>query len=107
MSTYCAPSTSMRFTHTVARPPPRHQNLAALMWRHRAQVILLPPIATPSHAIHPARRDEGIFRFVRYVSAAAPSSRWDVSCEYEICVPDDGDEDAAEEEEGEEEADQE
>jgi prolyl 3-hydroxylase /prolyl 3,4-dihydroxylase len=29
-------------------------------------------------------RDEGVMRFVKYVSAAAPSSRWDVCGEYEI-----------------------
>ena len=45
------------------------------------------PDADPNH-VH---RDEGIFRFVRYVSASAPSSRWDVSAEYAILVPDDGD----------------
>ena len=42
-------------------------------------------------------------RFVRYVSAAAPGSRWDVSAEYEVLVPegssDDEEEDEAEEEE--------
>jgi hypothetical protein len=26
-------------------------------------------------------------RFVRYVSASAPGSRWDVSAEYEVLVP--------------------
>src|SRR5882672_5224132 len=29
-------------------------------------------------------RDEGVMRFVKYVSAAAESSRWDVCGEYEI-----------------------
>lgn len=29
-------------------------------------------------------RDEGVMRFVKYVSAAAESSRWDVSGEYEV-----------------------
>lgn len=38
-------------------------------------------------------------RFVRYVSAAAPGSRWDVSAEYEIVLPSGGDD---EDEEGEE-----
>jgi Oxoglutarate and iron-dependent oxygenase degradation C-term len=38
-------------------------------------------------------------RFVKYVSAAAPGSRWDVAMEYEIEIKDDDDE----EEEGEEE----
>ena len=31
-------------------------------------------------------------RFVKYVSAAAPGSRWDVSMEYEIEIQDDDDE---------------
>jgi hypothetical protein len=39
---------------------------------------------------------------VRYVSASAPSSRWDVSAEYAILVPDDGDD----EEEGEDDDDE-
>ena len=29
-------------------------------------------------------RDEGVMRFVKYVSAAAESSRWDVCGEYEV-----------------------
>lgn len=36
-------------------------------------------------------RDEGIMRFVKYVSAAAPGSRWDIAMEYEIVVPSDSD----------------
>ncbi|KAI8818194.1 Oxoglutarate and iron-dependent oxygenase degradation C-term-domain-containing protein [Fimicolochytrium jonesii] len=31
-------------------------------------------------------RDEGLMRFVKYVSAAAPGSRWDVSWEYQVPV---------------------
>ncbi|KAF8550492.1 hypothetical protein OG21DRAFT_410256 [Imleria badia] len=46
-------------------------------------------------------RDEGVLRFVKYVSAAAPGSRWDVCCEYEVGMVD-GDEDDSEEEEEEE-----
>lgn len=29
-------------------------------------------------------RDEGVMRFVKYVSASAPGSRWDVCGEYEV-----------------------
>lgn len=29
-------------------------------------------------------RDEGVMRFVKYVSAAAEGSRWDVCGEYEV-----------------------
>ena len=74
---------------------------------------------TPQNAAHPLplshrhnltrffySRDEGIMRFVRYVSASAPGSRWDLSAEYEVVCPegssdDDDDEDEEEEEEGE------
>ena len=54
-----------------------------------------------THTAGPPLRDEGIFRFVRYVSASAPSSRWDVSAEYAIIVPDDIGPDEEEEEGGE------
>ena len=42
-------------------------------------------------------------RFVRYVSAAAPGSRWDVSAEYEVLVPEGSSDDEEEDEEEEEE----
>mgnify|MGYP006301171035 CR=1 FL=1 len=42
-------------------------------------------------------------RFVRYVSAAAPGSRWDVSAEYEVLVPEGSSSDEEEDEEEEEE----
>ena len=42
-------------------------------------------------------------RFVRYVSASAPGSRWDVSAEYEVLVPEGSSDDEEEEEEEEEE----
>lgn len=29
-------------------------------------------------------RDEGVMRFIKYVSACAPSSRWDVCGEYSV-----------------------
>jgi len=29
-------------------------------------------------------RDEGVMRFVKFVSAAAPSSRWDVAAEFQV-----------------------
>ena len=64
-----------------------------------------PPAHIPLPASHPPPppRDEGIFRFVRYVSASAPSSRWDVSAEYEIELPlnesDEGEPESEEEDE--------
>ncbi|CAM0138923.1 putative component of NuA3 histone acetyltransferase complex [Umbelopsis sp. WA50703] len=42
-------------------------------------------------------RDEGVMRFIKYVSARAPGSRWDVSFEYDL--PEDDDEDDDDEEE--------
>lgn len=39
-------------------------------------------------------RDEGVMRFVKYVSAAAEGSRWDVCGEFEIGVIDVDDSDA-------------
>ena len=37
-------------------------------------------------------RDEGVMRFVKYVSAAAEGSRWDVCGEYEIGMLEEDDE---------------
>lgn len=37
-------------------------------------------------------RDEGVLRFVKYVSAAAPGSRWDVCSEFEVGMVDNEDE---------------
>lgn len=45
-------------------------------------------------------RDEGLMRFVKYVSAAAPGSRWDLAMEY---LPDEGSSSEEEEEEAEKE----
>lgn len=44
-------------------------------------------------------RDEGVLRFVKYVSAAAPGSRWDVCCEFEVGMVEGGEDDSEEEEE--------
>lgn len=43
-------------------------------------------------------RDEKVMRFVKYVSASAEGSRWDVCAEYEVGAlqPDDDDDDAQE-----------
>ncbi|TPX60978.1 hypothetical protein PhCBS80983_g01448 [Powellomyces hirtus] len=38
-------------------------------------------------------RDEGLMRFIKYVSASAPGSRWDVAYEYEIPAAEDEDDD--------------
>ncbi|KAJ3014218.1 hypothetical protein HKX48_005285 [Thoreauomyces humboldtii] len=42
-------------------------------------------------------RDDGLMRFIKYVSARAPASRWDVAYEYEL--PDEPEEDEDQEEE--------
>ncbi|CAO3618109.1 unnamed protein product [Cunninghamella blakesleeana] len=41
-------------------------------------------------------RDEGVMRFIKYVSARAPGSRWDVAFEYDLPEEDDEDEDGDE-----------
>eukprot|EP01061_Rhynchopus_euleeides_P003836 TRINITY_DN1311_c0_g4_i1.p1 TRINITY_DN1311_c0_g4~~TRINITY_DN1311_c0_g4_i1.p1 ORF type:complete len:551 (+),score=261.44 TRINITY_DN1311_c0_g4_i1:81-1733(+) len=47
-------------------------------------------------------RDEQMMRFVKYVSAAAPGSRWDIALTYEIeCDSDDEEDEECEEEDGE------
>ena len=46
-------------------------------------------VPAASNSLSLLLRDDGLMRFVKYVSAAAPGSRWDVCME---CVPeDDGD----------------
>ncbi|KAJ2783375.1 putative component of NuA3 histone acetyltransferase complex [Coemansia javaensis] len=40
-----------------------------------------------------AMREPGVVHFVKYVSAAAPGSRWDVSYEFQISEEEDGDDD--------------
>jgi Rps23 Pro-64 3,4-dihydroxylase Tpa1-like proline 4-hydroxylase len=47
-------------------------------------------------------RDEGLMRFVKYVSHLAPSSRWDVAMQYTVEDVEDSDEEEEEEEEEEE-----
>lgn len=44
-----------------------------------------------------ALRDQGVLRFVSYLSAAAQGSRWDVSAQYEVGMFTEGD---SEDEEG-------
>ena len=46
-------------------------------------------------------------RFVRYVSASAPGSRWDVSAEYEVVCPEGSSDDEEDEEDEEEDEDEE
>ncbi len=39
-------------------------------------------VPAASNSLNLLLRDEGLMRFVKYVGAAAPSSRWDVAMEY-------------------------
>ena len=48
-------------------------------------------------------RDPGTMRFIKYLGARAPSSRWDVAMEYEVPGDDDDDDNDGEEEEEQEE----
>ena len=43
-------------------------------------------------------RDEDTLRFVKYVSARAPSSRWDISTDFELSPDDDGEEEEEDDE---------
>lgn len=39
-------------------------------------------VSAAPNSLNLVLRDEGLMRFVKYVSYAAPSSRWDVAMEY-------------------------
>jgi hypothetical protein len=41
-------------------------------------------VSAASNVISLVMRDQGIMRFIKYVSYGAPGSRWDISMEYEI-----------------------
>ncbi|OBZ83792.1 hypothetical protein A0J61_08155, partial [Choanephora cucurbitarum] len=44
-------------------------------------------------------RDEGIMRFIKYVSAKSPGSRWDIAFEYDLPEEEEEDEDENQQEE--------
>ena len=48
-----------------------------------------------------ALRDQGVLRFVSYLSAAAQGSRWDVSAQYEVGMFAEGDSEDEDEDDGE------
>ena len=50
-----------------------------------------------------ALRDQGVLKFVRYMSATAQGSRWDVSAQYEVGMLAEGDSEDDEEDDDEEE----
>ncbi len=41
-------------------------------------------VSPVSNTLSLVLRDEGVMRFIKYVSAGAPSSRWDISTEYKV-----------------------
>ena len=51
-------------------------------------------------------RDEGLMRFVKYVSHLAPSSRWDVAAQYTVEAVEDSDDESLDEDEGDAEEDE-
>ena len=63
-------------------------------------------VSAQSNTINLVLRPEGVLRFIKYLSAAATGSRWDISVEFEAAVEnEDGDDD--EDEDGEEKEDEE
>ncbi len=61
-------------------------------------------VSAASNSLNLLMRDEGLMKFVKYVSFLAPSSRWDVAMEYRPEDDSDEEEEGGEEEEEEEEA---
>ena len=59
-------------------------------------------VSACNNTLNLVMRDEGVMKFIKYVSANAPGSRWDIAVEYEITPPDVG-EDSSEGSEGSEE----
>jgi Rps23 Pro-64 3,4-dihydroxylase Tpa1-like proline 4-hydroxylase len=55
-----------------------------------------------SNSLSLVLRDEGIMKFIKYVSANAPGSRWDVAVEFELEKTDEDDEEEEDDEENEE-----
>ena len=49
-----------------------------------------------------ALRDQGVLKFVRYMSATAQGSRWDVSAQYEVGMFEEGDSEEDDEDDDEE-----
>jgi len=58
-------------------------------------------VSAMNNTLNLVMRDEGVMKFIKYVSANAPGSRWDIAVEYEITPPEGG-EDSSEGSESEE-----
>ncbi|KAJ1439095.1 Oxoglutarate/iron-dependent oxygenase, C-terminal degradation domain-containing protein, partial [Ochromonadaceae sp. CCMP2298] len=52
-------------------------------------------------------RDEGVMKFIKYVSANAPGGRWDVTAEFELDISDSSDEEEGDDEDEDEDSDEE
>ena len=52
-------------------------------------------VSAMNNTLNLVMRDEGVMKFIKYVSANAPGSRWDIAVEYEITPPE-GEEDSSE-----------
>lgn len=50
-------------------------------------------VSASNNVLSLVMRDEGIMKFIKYVSCNAPGSRWDITSEYEIVVPESDSED--------------
>ena len=57
-------------------------------------------IQAGNNVLNIVMRDPGVMRFIKYVSSRAPSSRWDVSAEYELEVDSDDEDSEDENDEG-------
>lgn len=59
-------------------------------------------VSAASNSLNLVLRDEGLMKFLKYVSFKAPSSRWDIAVEYRPEDDSDDDEAGSGSEEGEE-----
>ncbi|KAI8583786.1 hypothetical protein K450DRAFT_219978 [Umbelopsis ramanniana AG] len=57
-------------------------------------------LSAASNTLSIVLRDEGVMRFIKYVSARAPGSRWDISLEYDLPEDQDAEDDDDDENEG-------
>ena len=69
------------------------------MYRQDADAEDLLSVTAARNTLSLVHRDAGLMRFVKYVSAAAPGSRWDIAAEFTVAEPADGSSSEEEEEE--------
>ena len=53
-------------------------------------------VSAASNPLNVVLRPPGVLRFIKYVSAAAPGSRWDVSMEFDAVAPEEASDSDAE-----------